>query len=604
MQKRLTRVDVPLEATWRLEDLFATSALWLQEADQLLNDLRTVTQYAGRLGESANTLLACLESLEDVQARISRFASYAHLHTSGDNTNPDNQARSARSGDIVSKASAALSFVSSEILSLPEGALEQYYKDQPKLELYRRYLSRLMAVQPHQLSAETEAVLASLGEVWGAPYRIYLRSKLSDMSFESVQDSEGETWPVSFALYENKYIQSPDTALRRASYDSFTKTLAAYQNTFAETYATEVKKQVVMSGLRKYDSVTDMLLQPQEVSQELYHNILDTIQEELAPHMRRFASLKQRVLGLDKMLYSDLKAPLDPDYNPETTYADACRLIQDALQIMGPEYSAIVEEAFSDRWVDYADNVGKSTGAFCSTAYGSHSYILISWADNMRGAFTLAHEVGHAGHFTLTGRHQSYINARPSMYFIEAPSTMNELLLAQHIMKQSDDKRMRRWVIEQLLNTYYHNYVTHLLEGEMQRKVYAAATAGEALNATRLNELKLSALSTFWGDTVELDEGAGLTWMRQPHYYMSLYPYTYAAGLTASTAAAQLIQEEGQPAVDRWLQALRAGGTLSPLELMKLAGVDMSTKQPIQAAVRYVGELITELEQLFDDIDG
>ncbi|WP_028545338.1 oligoendopeptidase F [Paenibacillus taiwanensis] len=603
MQKRLSRANVPLEATWRLEDLFATSALWLQEADQLLQDLSTVTQYAGRLGESADALLGCLESLEALQARISRFASYAHLHTSGDNTDPENQARSARSGDIVSKTSAALSFVSSEILSLPEGTLEQYYKDQPKLAVYHRYLSRLMAVQPHQLSAETEAVLASLGEVWGAPYRIYLRSKLSDMSFEPVQDSEGQTWPVSFALYENKYIQSSDTALRRASYDSFTKTLAAYQHTFAETYATEVKKQVVMSGLRKYDSVTDMLLQPQEVSQELYHNILDTIQMELAPHMRRLASLKQRVLGLDKMLYSDLKAPLDPHYNPKTTYEDACRLISDALQIMGPEYVAIVEKAFSDRWVDYADNVGKSTGAFCSTAYGSHSYILISWADNMRGAFTLAHEVGHAGHFTLAGRHQSYINARPSMYFIEAPSTMNELLLAQHIMKQSDDKRMRRWVIEQLLNTYYHNYVTHLLEGEMQRKVYAAATVGEALTATRLNELKLSALSAFWGDSVELDEGAGLTWMRQPHYYMSLYPYTYAAGLTASTAAAQRILAEGQPAVDRWLQALRAGGTLSPLELMKLAGVDMSTKQPIQAAVRYVGDLITELEQLYVELD-
>lgn len=217
----------------------------------------------------------------------------------------------------------------------------------------------------------------------------------------------------------------------------------------------------------------------------------------------------------------------------------------------------------------------------------------------MRNTFTLAHELGHAGHFVLAGRNQRISNTRPSRYFVEAPSTMNEMLLSKHILEQSSDKRMRRWVILQSLGTYYHNFVTHILEGELQRRVYDLADRGTPITAKLLGEQKIELLSAFWGEEVEMDEGAGLTWMRQPHYYMGLYPYTYSAGLTASTAASQMIQEEGQPAVDRWLSALKAGGTLKPLELMKLAGVDMTTPEPIKKAVAYVGSLVDELEKSF-----
>jgi oligoendopeptidase F len=392
---------------------------------------------------------------------------------------------------------------------------------------------------------------------------------------------------------------SPDTELRRSAYASFNATLNQYKNTFAEGYATEVKKQVVLSRLRGYEDVTDMLLAPQQVSKEMYNNVLDIIQKELAPHMRRLAALKKRELGLDKLMFCDLKAPLDPEFSPAITYEEACTLIREALDVLGPEYGEIVERAFNDRWVDYADNAGKSTGAFCSSIYGAHSYILISWANNMRGAFTLAHEVGHAGHFMLAGKYQRLTNTRPSLYFIEAPSTMNEMLLADHLLNRSENPRMRRWVILQLLNTYYHNFVTHLLEGELQRRVYALATNDKPITAKTLSELKGAILSEFWGPELVVDEGAKLTWMRQPHYYMGLYPYTYAAGLTASTAAAQKIREEGQPAVDRWLEALKSGGSLPPQELMKLAGVDMSGPEPIRTAVAYVGSLVDELERLY-----
>ncbi|WP_458126540.1 oligoendopeptidase F [Paenibacillus sp. Z3-2] len=599
MEKIRTRAEVNPEATWDLRDLFATDVEWEQELRSLPEAATEIETFKGRLGEGAGQLLACLVAREALQERIGKTASYARLKQSEDSTNPVNIENSAKAGDILSNLSSSLSFINSEIVELPDGTVERYIQELPGLEPYARSLERLIREKAHRLTPETEKVLASLGEVLDSPYRIYLRGKLADMTFDDALDGEDNTRPLSWSFYENNYEMSSDTKLRRSAYAAFSSTLNEYKNTFAEGYATEVKKQVVLSRLRGYDDVTDMLLSPQQVSKEMYNNILDIIQQELAPHMRRLAALKKRELGLDKLMFCDLKAPLDPEFSPAITYEEACTLIREALDVLGPEYGEIVERAFRDRWVDYADNAGKSTGAFCSSIYGSHSYILISWANNMRGAFTLAHEVGHAGHFMLAGRYQRLTNTRPSLYFIEAPSTMNEMLLADHLLKRSDNPRMRRWVILQLLNTYYHNFVTHLLEGELQRRVYALATKDEPITAKTLSQLKGDILSEFWGPDLVIDEGAKLTWMRQPHYYMGLYPYTYAAGLTASTAAAQQIREDGQPAVDRWLDALKAGGSLPPQELMKQAGVDMSGPEPIRSAVAYVGSLVDELERLY-----
>jgi oligoendopeptidase F len=598
VSQRLRRSDVPQELTWRLEDLFPTEQAWEQALASLSSRVSEVTVHKGRLGESAKTLQACLDAREALQKEADRVLIYAQLQLAADGSNPVHQGNVSRAMGVMAEVEAQLSFVESEILDLPDGVLERFIEEEPGLATWRKYLSELLERKPHRLHPEAEEVIAALGEILEAPYTIYERAKSSDMQCHPIQ-VDGKELPVSLALYEDQYELSPDTNVRRAAFASFTNTLKQYQNTVAAGYATEVKKQVTMARLRNYESVTHMLLQPQQVTFEMYHNLLDVIQTELAPHMRRLAKLKQRVLGLETMRHCDLKVPLDAEYSPSISYAEASRLILDALSVLGPEYVGIMEQALTDRWVDLADNIGKSTGAFCTGHYDVHPYILITWTDTMRGAFVLAHELGHAGHFALASRNQRPSSVWPSMYFSEAPSTMNELLLAQHLLAQAKDERMRRWVILQSLGTYYHNFVTHLLEGELQRRIYRLAEEGVPITAQLLNEQKGEVLSNFWGDAVEIDEGARLTWMRQPHYYMGLYPYTYSAGLTISTAVAQKIQEEGQPAVDRWLEALRAGDTLRPLELAKLAGVDMSTPEPIRTAVAYVGKLVDELEESF-----
>lgn len=599
MQKRLKRSEVPVELTWKIEDIFATPEDWEKEMAAVAASIDTVTRFKGKLGEGPKMLLGCLEAQEALQGRMMRVMSYASLNQSADATNPANQAAAGKAAALMAQIAAATSFIQPEALALPDGTLERYLAEEPGLQQFRRTIERLIDEKPYVLHPETEKALAALSEVLGSPSVIYNRSKATDMTFEPTQDSQGNTLPMSFAMYESAYETSPDMTLRRNAWASFTKGLRAYQNTYGATWGTEVKKNVVLAKLRGYPSATHMLLHRQEVTLDVYNSLHDIILKEIAPHMRRYAQLRKKVLGLDKMLYCDIEAPLDPEFSPKTTFQEGAEIILEGIKIMGPEYTAIIAEGLKNRWIDLADNIGKSTGAFCNSVYGVHPYVLVTWTNNMRDALLLAHELGHAGQGVLSQRYQRLSNTRPSMFFIEAPSTINETLVGNSILEKATDVRMRRWLIMQFLMTYYHNFVRHLIEGELQRRIYALAEKGQPITATVLSKVQGEILEEFWAGEVEIDEGARLTWMRQPHYYMGLYPYSYSAGLTIGTAVSKAIREEGAPAVERWLNVLKAGGTKGPIELAKMAGVDMTKPDPIHAAVEYVGSLVDEVVKSF-----
>lgn len=596
--ERKTRQEIPIEQTWKVEDLFPTEEAFEEALKKMEEAIGDIVAYEGRLTESGQTLYEGIVAYEQMIVDIYRLANYAHLGQAVDASDTASQEKYMRFGALASRFEAATTFVTEEIMEMDNERFEAIFEEEDKLENYRRFLEDLFEEKQHKLTKETEQVLASLSEVHGAPYRTYSVSKLADMVFDSFEDKDGKELHNSFALYEGTYAFHEDSEIRKKAYESFNKTLKQYNNTYAAIYNTQVKQEVIMAKLRGYENVTEMLLRSQHVTEEMYERQLNVIYKELAPHMRRYADLLKEQLGLETLHYYDLKAPMDNTYNPSATYEEAKEVIMEALQIMGPEYTAIMEEAFDNRWIDYADNIGKSTGAFCASPYGCHSYILVTFQNNMRDAFTLIHELGHAGHFTLANREQLYLNTRPSRYTVEAPSTMNEMILGRHLLQKYDDPQMKKWVILQFLGTYYHNFVTHLLEGEFQRRVYDLAESGQPLTSALLNRTKLEVLKGFWGEAVEIDDDAGMTWMRQPHYYMGLYPYTYSAGLTASTAVSEKIFEEGQPAVDAWIDMLKEGGRLKPLDLLKVAGMDMSTDEPVRSAVAYVGSLIDQLEEL------
>lgn len=595
MQKRLTRSEVPVEMTWNLSDIFPSVEAWETELNLVAGLMGTVTKFKGRFHESPQVLLECFEAQETLQKRLAKVSAYASLNNSADGTSPANQTMAGRASSLGTRIHAETSFIQSEALSLPEGTLDRYIKEEPGLEPFRLTIEKMIEAKPHRLHPETEMALASLGEVLNAPSMVYGRSRTADMAFEPVTDGKGNSLPMSFGRYE----ASADTVLRHNAYAEFTRGLKAYQNTYGATWGTEVKKNVVMARLRGFPSAIHMLLDRQEVTIDIYNNLHDIILTELAPHMRRYARLRKKVLGLDKMLYCDIEAPLDPEFNPETTYEEASDIIVNGLSVLGPEYAEIIATGLKNRWIDRADNVGKQTGAFCSSVYGVHPYISMTWGNSLRNALTLSHELGHAGQGVLSQRYQRLANTRPTMFFVEAPSTCNETLVGDYILSQSKDVRTRRWLIMQFLKTYHHNFVRHLIEGELQRRTYALAEKGQPITATVLNRVQGEILNDFWGGEVEIDDGARLVWMRQAHYYRGLYPYSYSAGLTIGTGVAKALREEGTPAAERWVEVLKSGGTKKPLELAKMAGVDMTKPDPIREAVAYVGSLVDEVVQSF-----
>ncbi len=594
------RSEIAIEEKWDLNSLFASSEEFDPVPEALEKEAEAFNaQYKGKLTEVA-TIVEMLEAATVLYEKIMKAGAYASLALSTDQSNNEAQMRSSRFSSATAKISSQLSFIASELLELPEATLETAITQAPPFE---NYLKKLLRQKPHQLHPEAEKALAAYSATFNAPYGLYNTTKMLDMSFDDFEVN-GQKHPLSYTSFEGDWEAENDTELRRAAFTAFSEKLREYQHTAAKTYDMELQTEKTSSDLRGYNTIFDYLLFDQEVDRSLYNRQIDLIMKELAPHMRKYAKLLQQVHGLDKMTFADLKISLDASYEPEITVEESKKYINDALAVMGPDYLEMVERSYTERWIDFAQNKGKSTGAFCSSPYGNHPYILISWTGRMNEVFVLAHELGHAGHFYHANREQNIFNARPSLYFIEAPSTMNEMLVANHLLSSSDDPKFKRWVISSIVaRTYYHNFVTHLLEAAYQRKVYDRIDAGESVNAGILNDLKRGVLEEFWGDAVEITEGAELTWMRQPHYYMGLYPYTYSAGLTISTQVSKRILSEGQTAVDEWLEVLKAGGTKTPAELAQMAGVDITTDQPLRDTISYIGDLIDELVSLTKEIE-
>ncbi|MDM8534126.1 oligoendopeptidase F [Clostridiaceae bacterium HSG29] len=598
MKKILNRKDVDINSTWDLSSLFKSKEAFYSSLKDVQEKTENLKSFKGKLHENTTILFEAIESLENLMIQLSALDTYAGLLLSVDGTNTKNHELYMNFNAISTRIQADLTFFNNEIMSFSDEEFNLLIKSEPKLEIYRTFLEDIFEEKKYKLSDDTEEALATLGEITESPYEIYSVSKSTDMIFDSFIDSNGNTLPNSFALFEGKYEFSEDPIIRKNAYASFNKTLNQYKNTYAAVYNTEVKKQVLLSKLRGYSSVTEMLLKPQKVTLEMYHRQIDIIYTELAPHMRKFAKLIKEQLNLEKVSFYDLKAPIDTSYNPSATYEEAKEVVLESLKIMGEDYLNIIKRGFNERWIDYSDNIGKSTGAFCASPYAAHPYVLVTFQNNMRDAFTLAHELGHAGHFFLANKEQNFFNTEPSMFNVEAPSTMNEMLLGRYLLKNNDDPKTKKWVILQFLGTYYHNFVTHLLEAAFQREIYKFAEEGQPLTAKLLCDTKLEILKGFWGDSIEIDEFAGMTWMRQPHYYMGLYPYTYSAGLTAATTVSEMIFEEGQPAVDRWIKVLKTGGKLKPLDLLKIAGMDFTTDEPLKKTVSYIGTLIDQLIEL------
>jgi len=602
----MTREQVPVAETWNLAGIYATSDEWAADMRRIDGDIAALSAYQGRLGEGAAVALACLGARDALIERLQRLASYARLNASADGISPQNQAMAAKANALGATVDEALSFIATELLALPDDAVAGYLRDEPRLETYRPLLENVLRRRAHMMAAAAEEAVAALGEALDAPYTVYQRATAVDLACPPIRDGKVRAAPVSIARYVFGLAQSADRDVRRRAYESRAAGLGAHKATLATTLSAYITRNVTLARLRRYPSATAMILDGQQVPPAVYDNVLDGVHDALAPHMRRLLRLRRRMLGVEQLYRYDLEAPLDPGYDPPTTFEEAGRLIRDGLGALGEPYGQMLTAAFRDRWIDRADNAGKSSGAFCAPVYGVHPYVLTTWQDQLRNAFILAHELGHAGHMARTAQAQSVSNAMTGgdfesiMFFIEAPSTANELLLGRHLLDTTEDQRLRRWIIQTLIGTFTHNMVTHLLEAHFERRLYELAEAGQPLTLATIMDAQGAVFERFFAGTVVVDDAARLYWLQQPHFYLGgLYPYTYSAGLSCAYSVVEAIRAEGQPAVDRWLDVLAAGTTAPSIELMRRAGVDMASPEPIHRAVAFFGTLVDELEQSF-----
>lgn len=594
-----SRKDVPAELTWDLSLIYATEEEMYQDVEKAkaLRD-RMLKTYQGKLTTPQN-INACLDDFRQIIQLFILTNDYCDLAVSVDYYDTYNQERNDKMGRLRAESFSMLSFIDSELMEAEDSVIEQAITETDK---NKNYLRDILRRKPHKLHPETERVLAALSQTIEAPYQIYNMAKLADMKFASFTVGEKE-YALGYSLFEDNYEYEKDAAVRRAAFAAFSAKISEYENVTAAAYNTQVQTEKTLASLRGFDSVIDSLLFSQKVTREMYDRQIDLIMEKLAPHMRKYARLLQKIHHLDKMTFADLKIAVDPEYDPKVTIEESREYIEKGLSVMGKDYVDMVKEAYRDRWVDFAQNAGKSTGGFCASPYGKNSFILLSWHDRMADVFTLAHELGHAGHFKACNAAQSVFDTGVSTYFVEAPSTMNELLMAHYLLKTSSDVRFRRWVLSCMIsNTYYHNFVTHLLEADYQRKVYRIIDKGGSVNAEILNRLMKETLQNFWGEDVEISDEAAHTWMRQPHYYMGLYSYTYSAGLTVATQVCKRIEKEGESAVEDWKKVLAAGSTMDPIGLAGLAGIDITTDAPLLDTIAYIGEIIDEIEKLTDSL--
>ena len=599
--KLSARKDVPVNETWDLSLIFATEADFEAAVDKMKTLADTLEKTYKNALTTPESIAECLALYEELEILLYQTTSYTSLAVSVDYTDTEAQKKDAKLSALAAEIESRLSFIESEIADAPE---ELIRAAMDKTERAKHYLAEILREKPHRLSAETEKVLAALSPVFNAPYDIYHMTKLADMKFDSFTVN-GKEYPLGYSLFEDEYEYEADTDVRRAAFRAFSDKLRQYENTTAATYNTYLTQQRIMARQRGFADMFEADLFTDHVTREMYDRQIDLITEKLAPAMRKYARLVGKMNKLDRVTFADLKLPLDAEFDPRVTIEESREYVRSALSVLGQDYADMVDEAYDKRWIDFARNVGKETGGFCSSPYGCNSFILLSWNNRMADVFTIAHELGHAGHFRLCNGAQSLFDTNVTPYLIEAPSTMNELLLAQDLLRKDTDKRFRRWVLSSLIgHTYYHNFVTHLREAWYQREAMNIVEQGGAVNAETLSGIFRKNLETFWGNAVELTEGCELTWMRQPHYYMGLYSYTYSAGLTLATQAALNIAAEGESAVARWRAMLEAGSTRGSLGLAEIAGIDLSTPDALEHTIAYISDIIDEIAVLTEEIDG
>ena len=584
------RSEFPENELWDLTALYQDQEDFLRAIEKAREDIKKfVRDYQGKLSTFEDFEQAFAE-LEQIYIQISHIGNYGFMPQTTDFGDESFAQIAQAAMEFETEANVALSFFDDALVGADEAVLERLGQEPHLTSAIRQAKIK----KAHYLGADVEKALTNLGEVFYSPQDIYTKMRAGDFAMADFE-VDGKVYKNSFVTYENFYQNHENAEIREKSFRSFSEGLRKHQNAAAASYLAQVKSEKLLADMKGYDSVFDYLLAEQEVDRSMFDRQIDLIMSEFAPVAQKYLKHVAKVNGLEKMTFADWKLDLDSELNPEVSIDDAYDLVMKSVEPLGQEYCQEVARYKEERWVDFAANAGKDSGGYAADPYRVHPYVLMSWTGRMSDVYTLIHEIGHSGQFIFSDNHQSYFNAHMSTYYVEAPSTFNELLLSDYLERQFDNPRQKRFALaHRLTDTYFHNFITHLLEAAFQRKVYTLIEEGGTFGASKLNAIMKEVLTEFWGDAVEIDDDAALTWMRQAHYYMGLYSYTYSAGLVISTAGYLHLKNDENGARD-WLELLKSGGSKTPLESAMIIGADISTDKPLRDTIQFLSDTVDQI---------
>ncbi|WP_347861172.1 oligoendopeptidase F [Salimicrobium sp. PL1-032A] len=592
------REDIPAERTWKLEDIFETDAAWYEEYEQLQKETEKVAPFENTLGDSGERLYELFDFQDRFMERLGKLFTYAHMRSDQDTTNAYYQEMNTKAESLLTEASQAMSFIVPEILSLSEGTIEKFLENYEPLQHYEHTLNEITRKKDHVLSEKEERLLAGFSEIASAPAQTFGALNNADLTFPSIRDDEGNEVDVTHGRYLN-FLKSDNRKVREDAFRAMYDTFGSFKNTFASTLSSNVKKNNFKATVRKYDSARQAALDSNKIPESVYDNLIEAVHDRL-DLMHRYVRLRKRVLGLDEVHMYDLYTPIVKDVDMKVTYEEAQRKILNALQPLGEDYTEKLQEGFDNRWIDVEENKGKRSGAYSSGHYGTNPYILMNWQDNVDNLFTLAHELGHSLHSYYTHQHQPYRYGNYSIFVAEVASTTNEALLNDYMVENTTDEKEKLYLLNNYLEGFRGTVFRQTMFAEFEHEIHRREQEGEALTAEKLTEIYYNLNKTYFGDDTFIDEEIGLEWARIPHFYMGYYVYQYATGYSAATALANQIQDEGTPAVERYKEFLKAGSSDYPIEVLKKAGVDMTSKQPVLEALDVFEQKLEEMERLLE----
>lgn len=597
VKKLPARNEISPEDTWRLEDIFPSDDEWNKEYSEVQKLIPDAGKYQGRLGESAETLYAALQFQDHLLSRLGKLYTYAHMRYDQDTTNSFYQGMDDRIKNLYSEAASALAYIVPELLAEDEEKIAGFLEDKTELQLYKHSLEEINLQRPHVLSAEQESLLAQASEVLGASSNTFGMLNNADLEFPSIKDENGEEVEITHGRFI-RFLESDEQRVRHDAFKAVYETYGKFRNTFASTLSGNVKKDNFNAKIRNYDSARHAALSADNIPESVYENLVNTINDNL--HLlHRYVKLRKKVLGVKELHMYDLYTPLVKEVKMEIPYNEAKDLILKGLKPLGEDYLNILKEGFENRWVDVHENKGKRSGAYSSGTYGTNPYILMNWQDNVNNLFTLAHEFGHSVHSYYTRKYQPYPYGNYSIFVAEVASTCNEALLNDYLLKTIDDDKKRLYLLNHYLEGFRGTVFRQTMFAEFEHLIHQKAQNNEALTADSLTKEYYELNKKYFGDEdIVIDEEIGLEWSRIPHFYYNYYVYQYATGFSAATALSKQILQEGQPAVDRYIEFLKSGSSDYPIEVLKKAGVDMTSSKPIEDACKVFEEKLNEMENL------